>query len=121
MPYPYEVTQEEYLNIPDTIKEFTDDRTDFSILMDVWGEANHAVELPVKDKDAIKLQLQTLNDICHLIYDNAKFDKGLKDELKIAEWELNDLLLGKNIYGYNKKTVMSWFNQWCYDINYDLL
>lgn len=120
MRLPYELTQEEYLIEPCSTVN-TEDRSSFSVLMDVWGEANHAMEIPIEDKKSLKMQLNSLHDICCLIYGNPNYDQGLKDELRISEWELNDFLLGENSLGYSKEGIMSWFDQWCYKINYNFL
>ena len=40
---------------------------------------------------------------------------------KVAEWELFDYCLWDNQFQNDSVSVMKWFDQWCYDINYDLL
>lgn len=120
MSYPYEVSLNDYLK--EQYEEKNNEmRSPFSVLMDVWGEANHATEIPIEDKELLKKQLNTLHSICCSFYENGNFDDSEKEELKIAEWELNDYLLGKNERMYSKDGVMSWFNQWCYQINYNFL
>ena len=118
---PQEYTKEEYVSLPVRIDNNNHRNNSFSIFMDVWGEANHAIEMEGRERDDISRQLKTLHDICNIMYSNSDIDKEIKEELMESEWELADYLLGKNIYGYDHEGVMSWFDQWCYSIDYSFL
>ena len=116
-------TLEEYLNKPDTTRlpaGYLEERQNcsiFSQMMDVWGEASVVVEMTRQKPEIVRQELETLHDICSIVYLNPKAEYGLKTELKTAEWELNDYMMGKNLFGYTKESVMEWFNQWCYNVN----
>ena len=117
---PLNVSLEEYLALPDKPDKENDRTNSFSILMDVWGEADRAVSMKGRSRESILKQLNVLHDVCNLLY-SGDFDRELKEELMISEWELCDYLPGENIYGYSKEGVMDWFDQWCYKINYAML
>ena len=98
------------------------DRTFFSQMNDVWGEANKAVESSSEGRtDKLIRQLKVFSDICSIIYMNPNITDGAKFELREAEWELYDFCLWDNELHNTPKSVMRWFDQWLYDINYDLL
>lgn len=115
--------------IPSDILESWHNRTIYSQLLDVWGEANRAFEMwkdfkAKKNKYQLKDiedQLDNMNRLCNIIYHDNSVTDGMKYELKVAEWELYDFCLWNNIRKYNKNNIMSWFNQWCFDINPKLL
>ena len=90
--------------------------------MDIWGEANKVLQAYKKSNtDNIIKQLRNLHDVCNIIYINDSIDENIKWELKVAEWELFDFCLWDNQFQNDSVSVMKWFDQWCYDINYDLL
>ena len=90
--------------------------------MDIWGEANKVLQAYKKSNaDDIIKQLRNLHDVCNIIYVNDNIDENIKWELKVAEWELFDFCLWDNQFQNDSASVMKWFDQWCYDINYDLL
>ncbi|MDR0221124.1 MAG: hypothetical protein LBI54_06960 [Lachnospiraceae bacterium] len=66
-------------------------------------------------------QLEQIHNICTLIYANANILEGTKYELKVAEWELWDYLCWDNEWNNDDKSIMQWWNQWIYHINYDLI
>ncbi len=120
------MTLEEYLeyipSIDEIGKEWFDSRKSYSIytqMLDAFGEADHAVN--ANNRENSYKNLKVLHHICCCIYLNDSIDEGIKKELKKAEWILNDFLLGENVGGYTKDEVMSWFNKWCYDVDYDYL
>ena len=106
---------------PDSLAELMD-RNLMLQLMDIWGEANKAVDAHKKNNidDVIK-QLSNLHDVCNIIYLNKNIDENVKWELKVAQWELLDYCLWDNLFQNDSVSVMKWFDQWCYDINYALL
>ena len=97
-------------------------RTFFSQMSDVWGEANKAVEISGEGRtDKLIQQLKVFSEICSIIYVNPNITDGAKYELREAEWELYDFCIWNNELLNTPKSVMKWFDQWLYDINYDLL
>ncbi len=98
-------------------------------LMDVWGEANHSMDI-WKDYNKrrkkgryqdLLWQLDAFHKVCCIVYSNPNVNIYAKKTLRIAEWELYDFTLWDNEFRNNAKSVMRWFDQWCYSINYDLL
>ena len=99
-----------------------DNRTFFSQMNDVWGEANKAVEISCEGKtEKLTQQLKVFSEICSIIYSSPNISDGAKYELREAEWELYDFCIWNNELQNTSDSVMRWFDQWLYDINYDLL
>ena len=91
-------------------------------LMDIWGEANKVIQAYIKSNtEDVQKQLSNFHDVCSIIYLNNKIDENIKWELKVAEWEMYDFCLWDNRFHNDTTSVMKWFDQWCYDINHDLL
>ena len=98
------------------------DRNFLLQMMDVWGEAEKVIKSFEKsNNDDVIKQLSNFHDVCNIIYLNENIDDNVKWELKVAEWELFDYCLWDNLFHNDSVSVMKWFDQWCYDINYDLL
>ena len=98
------------------------DRNFLLQMMDVWGEADKVIKTHEKSNtEEIIKQLSNFHDVCNIIYLNENIDDNVKWELKVAEWELFDYCLWDNLFKNDSVSVMKWFDQWCYDINYDLL
>ena len=97
-------------------------RSLFAKMMDIWAAADEVVKIYNQDKSSLLHQISNLHDLCRQIYSSYKYSYGFKWELKIAEWELYDFCLWDNTFQNTADTIMKrWFDQWCYDINYDLL
>ena len=89
----------------------------------LWSSAMSINDL-AKTKEAynrMEKQGELFHHLCNTIYLNPKSSVGQKWELKCAEWELYDFLFWGNEWNNSAETVTSWFDQWCYDINYDIL
>ncbi len=89
-------------------------------LMDVWGEVDSSLALYDKwkkgkaDIEDVKAQLECVHNCCYTIYSDPKASEGIIWELKIAEWELYDFVLWDNQFKNTRKTVTTWFDEWCY-------
>ena len=104
----------------DLTKEWSD-KNFYLKMMDIYGEANNVVRLYKSNEENIVKQFSNLHNLCNIMVLDERIDKGTKDELRTAEWEILDFCLWDNLFHNDEKSVMKWFNQWCYDINYDLL
>jgi len=124
----------DYMRLPDEIS--TDEsemiktwstRNFFSQMMDVWGEVDKLPELYEKYKNtenfsAFIKQLEMVSKLCRIVRNCPECTIGEKEELKMAEWELYDFYEGDNTFNNTDgRAAAKWFDQWCYDINYDLL
>ena len=102
-------------------------RNFFSQMMDIWGEVDklptlYEKSLLDKDSSALKMQLQRVSKFCKIVRNCPGCTKGEREEIKIAEWELYDFYLGNNLFNNeNGYEASKWFEQWCYNINYELL
>ena len=93
----------------------------YSLMNDVWGEANRTVEYHKNgDTDHLIKQFEVVDHICSRIYMNPDIIDDEKIELREAHWELYDFCLWDNEWNNTSETVMRWFNQWVFDINYEL-
>ncbi len=94
-------------------------------LLDVWGEVDSSLSLYDKwkkgkaSKEDVLSQLECVHRCCYTIYSDGKASKGIKWELKIAEWELYDFILWDNYLQNTRKSVTLWFDEWCYNTNFE--
>lgn len=90
-------------------------------MQDVYGEAYRLVKYSQEDSDKLSVQWDVLDEFCAMTYLSPRTTKGEKDTLRLAEWELYDYVFGNNTFGNNSTSVMRWFNQWMFDVNYAVL
>lgn len=58
---------------------------------------------------------------CAMAYLSPRVTKGEKDTLRLAEWKLYDYVFEDNTFRNDSASVMRWFNQWVFDVNYAAL
>lgn len=90
-------------------------------MQDVYGEAYRLVKYSQESSDKLSAQWGVLDEFCAMTYLSPRTTKGEKDTLRLAEWELYDYVFGNNTFGNNSTSVMRWFNQWMFDVNYAVL
>ena len=85
-------------------------------LMDIWGEANHSMDIWKDYKKKRKKgrypdllgQLEAFHKVCCIVYSNPNVNIYAKKTLRIAEWELYDFILWDNEL-YNKfRSLVIW-------------
>ena len=126
------------------LKEFTFDqqtldfwhgRSFYVQMMDVWGEVDKArnnyitlQKVPVTDDELRNKRYEVLLDSLRfvreciaVVREGNDFAEPVKQTFRIAEWELYDFCLWDNVFMNTADTVTHWFDQWCYDINAELL
>lgn len=98
-------------------------RSFYSQMMDVWGEVDKTINAYKENRseEDILTHLNLVSKLCSIVYLDPKVLNGAKYELRVAEWELYDFLFWDNEFHNTVDTIMNWFNQWCFDINYELL
>ena len=115
------IRPKEYTWHPETAKEWLD-MGFFQQMNDIWAIASSIIEFhKANDKDNIIILLEKLSNLCNIIYNDPETDEGKKWEICYAEWELYDFCLWDNSMNNNYNSVMRWFDQWCYDINYSMI
>lgn len=90
-------------------------------MSDVWGEASKCVELKTSNHTALNDHIKTFVRIVECVLTDERISDSAKRELKEAEWELLDYCLWDNEWNNTDKSVMSWFDQWIFDYNYDII
>lgn len=94
------------------------ERSFFSQMLDAWGEMDFTLKsFEMGKSDEVLQHAKMLHEVCCLIYANPNVFDEEKETLKYAEWEFFNYVL----WGSNDKSAVYWFNQWNYDINYDLI
>lgn len=101
---------------PERIKR----RSVYHRMMDIWGEVTRAQKAWVKwdatgeekDKQALERQLDLIDRLCYLIYNDENASVGMKRSLRAAEWELHDFFFMDNRFHNTPETVTRWFDQW---------
>ncbi len=99
-------------------------RSFMSQMIDVWGEVDKLSDFSKSKSDIDKLikQIKLVSKLCRVVRNCPNNTDGEKYDIKMAEWELYDYYFGDNIFNNDSpEMAANWFNQWCYDINYDLL
>ena len=112
--------------------EFWRSRNFYAQMMDVWGEVDKARNMYAAWKEAEneskaeKLatffkELKFVRECIDVVKNNNDFDERVKETFRIAEWELYDFFFWDNEFGNTIETVTRWFDQWCFNINCDLI
>ncbi len=113
---------------------FWKSRNFYTQMMDVWGEvdksrkyyqkwADTALDDPEKEHrfQALLKSLRFVRECLAIVKENNNFEEKVKKTFRIAEWELYDFFFWDNEFCNTAETVTRWFDQWCFNINYDLL
>ena len=98
-------------------------------MLDVYGEDERAKHLWKKYQDIdnsdlrklLEKQLQLISKLCFVVYFDPAIEVAYKESLRLAEWELYDFYLWDNEFNNTVDTVETWFRQWCYQFNFDLI
>lgn len=90
-------------------------------MQDIYGEANRLVKYNRDDREKVACQWDVFDRFCIMTYSSEDVTEGERDTLKLAEWELYDYVFGSNEFKNDDITVMRWFNQWVFDVNYALI
>ena len=90
-------------------------------MSDVWGEASKCIELKTSNNAALNSHIKTFIRVVNCVLTDDKISDSAKMELRIAEWELLDYCLWDNEWNNTDKSVMSWFDQWIFDYNHDIV
>lgn len=101
----------------------------YSQMMDVCGEIENAKrlqEIYETDRDAenfekLKSSLDKIHKYCSIVRLDPKTTDAQRTDLTIAEWFLRDSLIGENTFNISPDSSSDWFDQWLFDINFDLL
>ena len=112
--------------------EFWRSRNFYAQMMDVWGEVDKARNMYVAWKDADEgnkneklasffKELRFVRECIDVVKNNNDFNEKVKETFRIAEWELYDFFFWDNEFGNTIETVTRWFDQWCFNINCDLI
>ena len=121
----------EYTFDEQTIR-FWKSRNFYTQMMDVWGEVDKARNYYIKWKNAntedkekrfsaLLKSLKFVRECLAIVKENNNFTEPVKQTFRIAEWELYDFFFWDNLFGNTSETVTRWFDQWCFNINLDLI
>ncbi len=87
-------------------------------MQDIYGEAARLIKYHRESKEKVAKQWEVFDLFCSMTYLAPTTTKGERETLKLAQWELYDYVFGKNDFRNSSESVMRWFNQWIFDINY---
>lgn len=101
----------------------------YSQMMDVCGEientkrikANYDASQSSDDYERLIESLNKVHRYCTIVRLDDKITPAKAYDLLIAEWFLRDCMIGDNAFNISPKYYTEWFDQWLYDINFDLL
>lgn len=105
----------------DIVNEWKE-RKELPIMMDVWGEAEALVNLYLcnASMEDLERQWNSFCRCCYLATQSQYITDGLKWELKVEQWLLWSVVFTKyRLEEPERDIIMSWFDQWCYDKNFD--
>ena len=112
--------------------EFWRSRNFYTQMMDVWGEVDKARNMYAAWLDAdegskkkklasFMKEMRFVRECIDVVKNNNDFEDKVKETFRIAEWELYDFFFWDNEFGNTIETVTRWFDQWCFNINCDLI
>lgn len=87
-------------------------------MQDVYGEAARLLKYYKEDASKLDAQWEVFDRFCKMTYLAPSTTQGERTTLKIAQWELYDYIFGENEFRNDDASVMRWFNQWIFDVNY---
>lgn len=87
-------------------------------MQDVFGEASRLVKQHKEADSGLSSQWDVFDRFCTMTYLSPAITDGEKETLMMAEWELYDYVFGDNSFRNTDESVMRWFNQWVFDVNY---
>ncbi len=87
-------------------------------MQDIFGEASRLVKQHREADDGLSSQWDVFDGFCTMTYLSPATTEGEKETLMMAEWELYDYVFGDNSFRNTDESVMRWFNQWVFDVNY---
>ncbi len=90
-------------------------------MQDVYGEAARLIKFHRESSGKLESQWQVFDSFCIKTYLDPKTTDGERETLKLAEWELYDFVFGDNVFRNTDESVMRWFSQWVFDVNYAAL
>lgn len=90
-------------------------------MQDIYGEAARLIKQHLENNDCIDAQWDVLDLFCTMTYLSPSNTPEKIETLKLAEWELYDFVFGENVFHNTSESVMRWFNQWVFDINYSAI
>lgn len=90
-------------------------------MQDIYGEAHRLVKYHREGSEKLSAQWDVFDMFCSMTLLDPSTTKGERDTLRLAEWELYDYVFGDNTFRNTDETVMRWFNQWIFDVNYSAL
>ena len=88
----------------------------FMCLMDLSAEAKRVIES--KGTDAFEKNYQVYSDLDEAIRKHKDMTDGMLWELDQERHFFDDYLSNKTPY-FNDETILSWYNQWLYDVNFE--
>lgn len=90
-------------------------------MQDIYGEAYRFIKFSQEHSDKLESQWGVLDNFCIMTFLDPSTTKGERETLQLAEWELYDYVFGDNSFRNDENSIMRWFNQWMYDVNYAAL
>ena len=90
-------------------------------MQDIYGEAHRLIRFYREDKEKLPGQWDVFDMFCSMTCLDSTTTRGERETLRIAEWELYNFVFGDNVFRNDEQSVMRWFNQWMYDLNYSAL
>lgn len=87
----------------------------FMCLMDLSAEAKRVIES--KGTTAFEKNYQVYSDLDNAIRKHKDMTDGLLWELDQERHIFDDYLQQKTPY-FNDETILEWYNQWLYDVNF---
>lgn len=101
----------------------------YSQMMDVCGEIENTKRLRVlyeadassETFDKLKQSVAKVHKYCTIVRLDPKTNSSQSTDLSIAEWFLRDCMIGDNTFNISPEYYTDWFDQWLFDINFNLL
>lgn len=96
-----------------------------SRLADVWATADDLLSCyeACQGSDETKLcqYAQRMDSLISMICADESRGPRFRESIREAQWEVFNFVFGDNSFGHSGRSSMQWFDQFMYDINFDLV
>lgn len=95
-----------------------------SRLIDIWATADDLLSCSNSENSSeasLNSYAERMENLISIICADPAQGRGFRETVREAQWEVFNYVFGDNSFGHSGKSSMSWFDQFMFDINYNLV
>lgn len=96
-----------------------------SRLIDIWATVDDFMGCYVRQGGVTDEKLDSyaerMESLVSMVCSDTTRGPGFAETVREAQWEVINFAYGDNAFGYEGRACMQWFDQFMYDINFDLV